>query len=124
MKKIVVSIFIIMYLMVLMKPYVPLISYAVKKDYIANTLCENKDKPMMHCDGKCHLSKEIKKAASEESKSQNTTRIIQEDYSVVCLETSTNLFDNISSDITDANTFYLNNYSFQNFSFTFHPPQV
>ncbi|HHH54434.1 MAG TPA: hypothetical protein ENK91_12305 [Bacteroidetes bacterium] len=32
------------------------------KKYYAEVLCENKDKPMMHCNGKCHLKKEIKEA--------------------------------------------------------------
>ena len=29
-------------------------------------LCENKAKPMMHCNGKCHLMKELAKAAENE----------------------------------------------------------
>lgn len=28
---------------------------------IAAANCENKDKPQMHCNGKCHLAKELKK---------------------------------------------------------------
>jgi hypothetical protein len=29
-------------------------------------LCENKAKPMLHCNGKCHLMKELAKAAENE----------------------------------------------------------
>lgn len=29
-------------------------------------LCENKDKPEMHCDGKCYLSKVLKQTSKEE----------------------------------------------------------
>jgi hypothetical protein len=37
---------------------------------IAAEKCENKAKPMMHCDGKCYLSKQLKKLDQEE-KSHN-----------------------------------------------------
>lgn len=42
---------------------VPLLyaQYAWNKTYIANNLCENRAKPQLHCEGKCHLSKEVKK---------------------------------------------------------------
>lgn len=38
-------------------------------NYIANELCVNKDKPKMHCNGKCHLMKELAKKAAEENPS-------------------------------------------------------
>lgn len=34
--------------------------YQVNKDYIARVLCENRDKPQLHCDGKCYLAKKLK----------------------------------------------------------------
>lgn len=37
-----------------------LISYEVNKDYIAQFLCINRDKPDMHCNGKCYLRKKLK----------------------------------------------------------------
>lgn len=42
--------------------------YQINKDFISSTLCENKAKPMMHCDGKCYLKKKIKAQESNESK--------------------------------------------------------
>lgn len=35
--------------------------YEVNKDYVAEELCENKDKPQLHCNGKCYLNKQIAK---------------------------------------------------------------
>jgi hypothetical protein len=35
--------------------------YMIRKDYIATTLCENRDKPEMKCAGKCYLKKQLKK---------------------------------------------------------------
>lgn len=33
--------------------------YIVHRDYIAANLCENRNNPGMHCNGKCHLHKEL-----------------------------------------------------------------
>jgi hypothetical protein len=33
--------------------------FYLNRAYIAKNFCVNKDKPMMHCDGKCYLSKKI-----------------------------------------------------------------
>jgi len=36
------------------------VHYTINKNYYAKVLCENKNKPMLHCNGKCRLSKELK----------------------------------------------------------------
>lgn len=50
----------------LFKPLMPVAEYIINYDYIAKVLCENKAKPELHCNGKCHLMKELAKAAEEE----------------------------------------------------------
>ncbi len=45
-----------------------IVNYQLNKDYFSNVLCENKEKKAMHCEGKCHLKKELDK----EEKSGNT----------------------------------------------------
>ena len=40
----------------------------------------------MHCNGKCHLNKELKKAASENPKDNSSTRVNLEDF--ITLQTS------------------------------------
>ncbi len=44
-----------------------ILNYQVNKDYISNVLCENKEKKAMHCEGKCHLKKELDKEQKSES---------------------------------------------------------
>ncbi|MCE7062219.1 hypothetical protein [Dyadobacter sp. CY343] len=44
--------------------------YHVNKDYITRVLCENRDKPQLHCEGHCYLAKRLK--AQEEKKDQQT----------------------------------------------------
>jgi len=36
-----------------------LISYEINKEYISNVLCVNRDRPEMHCYGKCYLHKKL-----------------------------------------------------------------
>jgi hypothetical protein len=42
--------------------------FELNRDYIASTLCENRDKPELHCDGKCFLMKKLKQAEEKEKK--------------------------------------------------------
>lgn len=54
--------------------------YEINKDYIAATLCENKNKPEMHCNGKCYLNKQLKKAdkTSGQKDTPDTIKKIEE----------------------------------------------
>lgn len=47
------------YLFGLFKPLVPIIHYTVNYGLYANELCENKDKPELHCNGTCALAKKL-----------------------------------------------------------------
>ena len=42
--------------------------FELNKNYIATTLCENRDMPEMNCEGQCYLSKKIKQAQEKEKK--------------------------------------------------------
>lgn len=49
--------------------------YQLNKDYIARVLCENRDKPELHCDGKCYLAKRLK--AQQDRQDKETTERVQ-----------------------------------------------
>jgi hypothetical protein len=68
MRKIAAMLFVCVYFIAVIKPYLPLLSYSFNKKDIAARYCVNKDKPQMHCEGKCHLAKELKKASKEDVK--------------------------------------------------------
>jgi hypothetical protein len=42
------------------------INYELNKISIAQNFCENKAKPKMHCNGKCHLKKQLEKEDKKE----------------------------------------------------------
>ncbi|MGK9124447.1 hypothetical protein M1D52_10010 [Olivibacter sp. SA151] len=48
--------------------------FIVNREYITNELCENKERPMMHCNGQCVLMKKLKKWG--EAESQDSERYI------------------------------------------------
>jgi hypothetical protein len=52
-----------------------MINYVVNKDYISKNLCENRDKPMMHCNGKCHLMKQLQKESKKENAPTNSAKV-------------------------------------------------
>lgn len=56
---------------ILLKPVFPVVEYVVNYDYVSKVLCENKNKPQLKCNGKCHLMKELAKQAESEKPIQN-----------------------------------------------------
>lgn len=54
--------------MTLTKPLWPVVEYVMNYDYIITSLCENRDKPELECDGKCYLTKQL---AQESENSEN-----------------------------------------------------
>jgi hypothetical protein len=62
MKKLLITHFLLnLYLLVLVLPAVPVLEYLINYNYIANELCENKDKPVLTCNGKCYLADQVEK---------------------------------------------------------------
>lgn len=47
------------------------VDYQLHKERVTQLFCVNKDKPQLHCNGKCHLAKQLRKAADAESKAPN-----------------------------------------------------
>ena len=45
--------------------------YECNKEYVAKTLCENRDRPERKCCGKCYLRKQLKKTDDGTTKSNN-----------------------------------------------------
>ncbi|ASZ13807.1 hypothetical protein KTO58_05125 [Chitinophaga pendula] len=54
---------------VLLQPFRSVFSlweYELNQPFIARVLCENRDKPAMHCNGKCHLRKQLQQDDQKE----------------------------------------------------------
>lgn len=108
----------------LLKPGLPVIDYIVNYEYISKVLCVNKDKPKMHCNGKCHLMKELAKAAENE-------KPISSDKKNAVQESEVLFFEEIKSfhiafvyfnEKQKTNNNYSNLYFYLNSTSVFHPP--
>jgi len=66
------KIFSILIIFSIILPYVTkvgiLIDFKINQDFIAKVLCINQDKPMLACNGKCYLAKQLKKTESNDKK--------------------------------------------------------
>ena len=67
------------------------LDYELRKDYIVKYLCINRDKPQLHCDGKCYLAKRIA-AAQEQEQRQAERDFFQKLLEVVACDKTTTQF--------------------------------
>lgn len=104
------------------KPIVPFVDYAINKDFIATVLCINKDKPEMHCDGKCHLTKETKK--SNDNNKKNTLLDVK-DITLFLNKVQVLLPKKMTvSTYNKPNLYVLDVYKFLSSCYFFHPPRL
>ena len=113
-----------MYLIAWFRPVMPFIEYEINKKYIAEVLCENKDKPMMHCNGKCHLKKQLKKANDIPENEPLSVPVISNIKELVTVLYERKPFSLKQKDIIKTIVPYLINYYFLFESRIFHPPKV
>ncbi|MGV3460480.1 MAG: hypothetical protein ACO1N9_08505 [Flavobacterium sp.] len=109
----------------LTRPVLPVVEYLINYDYITTELCENKANPEMQCNGKCHLRKELAKAA--ESEKPLSQKKAQSSEAEVLFFQETIVFTPRAyvSIITSQNiSAYANLYSYQEGYSHFHPPLV
>lgn len=121
MKKIVllISIFI------LARPAIPFLEYIVNYDYIVKELCENKEKPALKCNGKCHLMKELAKTAEDDKNtSSDKKQNVKQEIEVMFYQDFKSLSCSNSYVFTNnkINSVYQNLYALTAIQSTFHPP--
>lgn len=101
-----------------------LIDFKINQDFIAKVLCINKDEPITTCNGKCYLSKQLKKAEEQEKKQAPTDK--EERLEIVFYYVKSALdfiaFPNCSS--SKHNSLYGNEfYHFSLIADIYHPPE-
>ena len=116
----------ILALFLLLKPIFPVIDYVVNYDYISKVLCVNKEKPKLHCNGKCHLMKELAKNSENEIPISNNKKIASQETVIIFCE-QINIFTLrpvYFQKNKRANSNYSNLYSYKISNAVFHPPTV
>ena len=99
------------------------IDFKLNQDFIAKVLCINKDKPMTKCNGKCYLSKQLKKAEKKEGKNLPIHTQEKPVTTLYFQERIVPQSDNIFKDLNDR-PFYegANLYASSYINKIFHPP--
>ncbi|MCE9538498.1 MAG: hypothetical protein K8R85_04665 [Bacteroidetes bacterium] len=96
------------------------VNYEINKEYITKKYCENKNKPKMHCNGKCHMVKQL----NEEDKKENSPlNNLKEKFEVQLFsqDRKTTLFEIYLTGENTFSAFQLSKTSNPSFS-VFHPP--
>lgn len=75
MQRFVLYLLLVAVLLPTVSPWGIIAHYQLNKEYIARVLCENRDKPQLHCDGKCYLAKRLK--AQQDKQDKETTERVQ-----------------------------------------------
>lgn len=65
------------YLIGLFAPFYTLVNFAIYQEEITEEFCENKDKPKLECNGKCHLSKVLANQPTEEDEESSTFPLLE-----------------------------------------------
>ncbi len=111
--------------LIVLKPVFPVVEYVFDYEYISEVLCVNKDKPEMHCNGKCYLMKSLAEAAKEESDQKKDNFLKKVDIPLLFIQESEALsVTTIAVQEHRAIRATPSFYSFQETSTFFHPPIV
>lgn len=113
--------------MMVIRPIVPVLEYAINYDYISKVLCENKENPKSCCKGKCHLRKQLKNVF-DDSANSNTPgsgkSALSEEIISICFY-KTPAFDFHLFQYMPSGKFKLKDLDLYDVTFTddfFHPP--
>jgi hypothetical protein len=62
---------------------ITVVRFHIHKKYIASELCENRNRPMLHCDGKCVLSQKLK---AQEKQQEDAGIVLSEKFEIIFTE--------------------------------------
>lgn len=95
--------------------------FELNQKYIAEALCENKDKPQLHCNGHCYLMKKLEQA--QEKQKQQEKEVKKNSFQEAFIE-EISLFNFKLEELHIQNAHIPNMRSIVNIFSLFHPPRV
>ncbi len=96
--------------------------FRVNQDYIARTLCVNKEKPMLHCNGMCFMARKLREQEKQEQQAPNLKREkFDADFSLLLKQFDLTTFSPLSKPL-----FYTSDDTILSAALrpVFHPPGV
>jgi hypothetical protein len=112
-------------LLLLLKPVLPVIEYMANYEYISKVLCVNKAMPLMHCNGKCHLMKELARASENEKPLSSDKKSGSHELEVLFFQEipTFTISDNFAHR-PKVDAVYSNLYNYSDSPSVFHPPAI
>ncbi len=95
-------------------------NYIINKESITLKFCENKNKPKMKCNGKCHLKKQLQEQDKKENSSKTDIKEVNESQICQSLNIESFVFSTIDS--ISPNWHYLDSETSFLPASIFHPP--
>lgn len=123
-KPILSSVLLAAFVLQLSGKFIVLVNYAINKDYVAKVLCVNKNKPQMHCNGKCHLKKQLKTEDKKEQSPVNPLKDIKDFQPLFGNDSHIKLFNVYVCDFAKSAFAYSFHFSSKHLHSVFHPPQA
>jgi predicted transcriptional regulator of viral defense system len=101
------------------------IYYQVNKSSIAKELCINRNRPQLHCDGKCFLAKKLKAADEREQKSTSDKLEKMQEITLFFQKIEAGLTgeSRVFRNLIAINYFYIEPFLSARALSIFHPPQ-
>jgi hypothetical protein len=102
------------------------LDYELRKEFIIKNYCVNKNKPELHCDGKCFLAKKIQ-AQSEKEEQNALQNFIYKLLEINTCESQNDFsFDNVIQikGYSARNYLYKLKFTTESLSAVFHPPAL
>lgn len=125
-KLIFTHLFLNLYILALLQPALPFIEYFVNYNYIVSELCENRDRPILSCNGTCYLEDQVNENNNLLGHQEQVPILPKVDLSAypifIIFKTG---FQKIHTFVNIDDKLYLNpKETFQEIIFSiFHPPQ-
>jgi len=101
-----------------------LIDFKINQDFITEAFCINREKPMTTCNGKCYLSKKLKKAEEQEEKQVPISQKERLEVVYYYVKSSFEFLFDTDNFLSKLNRAYINEFhSFLLITDIFHPPK-
>ncbi len=99
-----------------------LLDYRMHQDYVAQVLCENREKPQLLCKGQCQLRKKLAAENADASAHESTPKKVQ--FAEVLFVTATDLVQ--AAPVVTTDRLHVNRYQLRKYdtppTAVFHPP--
>lgn len=96
-------------------------SYQLHKEYIVKSLCNNRNRPEMHCEGKCFLKKKLAEAEKNERQASGIEKQLEIPLFLIAVDELTSV---VSFVMAESNISLIANYKHIIYANIFHPPSV